>query len=415
VTDLPDEQPVAATSSSTRAQRLDALDSLLGGGVSTAVFGGQTILFGAGASGQALADALAKIGTSRVAIVCNRSVADSGAVEILGEQALGATTVVARLENVRAGVPDHEVEKVAAEWQPLGIDTLVAIGGGSAIDTAKALALLLGGVGSELSDFFVRPGEVRDYPGGDFPTVVAVPTTLSGAEVTASAGISTGSEKRLIRVEQISPRIVCADPGNLLPTPQKLLASTGFCALAHGIETVYSVRRNPVATALALRSAALLGAGLGELPAGAPLTERAARLLASGATLAALALKGCSSGLQHVICQVLGGAAGVPHGVGHSIMLPSVLRFNRPATQQEQECFSEAVGVFWTETEGDLPAQAERLREVTGAPASLRGAGLSRAQLAECAQKVFRHPGVAGNPRPVANEEEILNILDAAW
>ena len=294
---------------------------------------------------------------------------------MLGEQALGATTVVARLDNVRAGVPDHEVEKVAAEWQPLGIDTLVAIGGGSAIDTAKALALLLGGVGSELSEFFVRPGEVRDYPGGDFPTVVAVPTTLSGAEVTVSAGISTGSEKRLIRVEQISPRIVCADPGNLLPTPQKLLASTGFCALAHGIETVYSVKRNPAATALALRSAALLGAGLGELPAGAPLTEQAARLLASGATLAALALKGCSSGLQHVICQVLGGAAGVPHGVGHSIMLPSVLRFNRPDTRQEQECFSEAVGVFWTETEGDLPAQAERLREVTGRRPRCAGPG----------------------------------------
>ena len=394
--DLPEEQSLAA-------------------GVSTAVFGGQTILFGTGASGRALAGALAKIGTSRVAIVCNRSVADAGTAGTLAEQALRAVAVVARLDSIGAGVPAHEVEKVAAEWRPLGIDTLVAIGGGSAIDTAKALSLLLSGVGSELSDFFVRPGEVRDYPGGDFPAVVAVPTTLSGAEVTASAGISTGSEKRLIRVEQISPRIVCADPANLLPTPQPLLASTGFCALAHGIEAVYSVKRNPVSTALALRSAALLGAGLGELPAGAPVPEQAAGSLASGATLSALALKGCSSGLQHVICQVLGGAAGVPHGVGHSIMLPSVLRFNRPNSQQEQECFSGAAGVFRAEAEGDLPGQIERLRQLTGAPASLREAGLSRAQLAGCAQKVFRHPGVASNPRAVASEEEILAILDAAW
>jgi alcohol dehydrogenase len=401
VDDLTNEHSLAARSLSKQLQCLDSLDSPQGGGVSTAALGAQTFLFGTGASGQALAGALANIGTSRVAIVCTRSVADAGVVGMLSEQALCAATIVARLDSISAGVPEHEVEKVAAQWRSLGIDTLVAIGGGSAIDTAKALCLLLGGVGSELSDFFVRPGELRTYPGGDFPTVVAVPTTLSGAEVTASAGISTGSEKRLIRVEQIAPRIVCADPVNLLPTPPRLLASTGFCALAHGVEAVYSMKRNPVSTALALRSAALLGAGLGELSAQAPV--------------AALALKGCSSGLQHVICQVLGGAAGLQHGVAHSIMLPSVLRFNRPGSHLEQECFGEAVGVFSVGAEGDLPSQIERLRERTGAPSSLQQAGLSRAELAECAEKVFRHPGVASNPRAVASEAEILAILDAAW
>jgi alcohol dehydrogenase class IV len=406
---------MAATSSGKRVQRPDALDSLLGGGASTAVLADQTILFGTGASGKALANALAKIGSNRVAIVCNRSVVDSGVLDTLIEEALPATTVVARLDSVRVGVPQYEVEKVAADWQSLGIDTLIALGGGSAIDTAKALALLLGGVGSGLSEFFVRPGELRDYPDGNFPDVIAIPTTLSGAEVTASAGISTGSEKRLIRAKQISARIVCADPGNLLATPQRLLASTGFCAVAHGIETVYSMNRNPVATALALHSASLLGAGLGELAVGTPVTEQAAGPLMSGATLAALALKGCSSGLQHVVCQVLGGSAGLPHGVGHAIMLPSVLRFNRPDTQHEQEAFGEALGAFWTEADGDLPTQAERLREVTGAPDSLREAGLSRAQLAECAQKVYRHPGMAGNPRQPADAEEILTILEAAW
>jgi alcohol dehydrogenase class IV len=415
VADLSNDSSLAGPPSTRRVQRLDALDSLAGGRVSTAVLGGQTLLFGIGASGQALAGALAAIGTSRVAIVCNRSVADAGVVEVLSDQALGAATVVARLETISAGVPAHEVEKVAAEWRPLGIDTLVAIGGGSAIDTAKALAVLLAGVGSELSAFFVRPGEVRTYPGATFPAVVAIPTTLSGAEVTASAGISTGTEKRLIRVQEIAPRIVCADPANLRPTPPDLLASTGFCAVAHGIEAVYSVKRNPVSTALALHSAALLGAGLGGLSAGAPVTEQAAGLLSSGATLAALALKGCSSGLQHVICQVLGGTAGLPHGVGHSIMLPSVLRFNRPDSEREQECFSEAVGARAGAAGTELADQVEWLRELTGAPSSLQEAGLSRAQLAECAAKVFRHPGTAGNPRAVASEEEIVTILETAW
>jgi alcohol dehydrogenase class IV len=277
VDDLTNEHSLAARSSSKQLQCLDSLDSPQGGGVSTVVLGAQTFLFGTGASGKALAGALTNIGTSRVAIVCNRSVADAGLVGMLTEQALRAATVVAQLDSIGAGVPEHEVEKVAAQWRPLGIDTLVAIGGGSAIDTAKALCILLGGIGSELSDFFVRPGEVRTYPGGEFPTVVAVPTTLSGAEVTASAGISTGSEKRLIRVEQIAPRIVCADPANLLPTPPRLLASTGFCALAHGVEAVYSMKRNPVSTALAFRSAALLGAGLGELSAQARADGQAPR------------------------------------------------------------------------------------------------------------------------------------------
>jgi alcohol dehydrogenase class IV len=410
VADLPDQHSLAA-GASRRAQRLDAI----GGGVSTAVLDGQTFLFGAGASGEPLAGALAGMGASRVAIVSNRSVTDSGIAGVLAGQALPAVTVVGRLDSISAGVPQRQVEQLAAQWQPLRIDTLIAIGGGSAIDTAKALSLLLAGVGSELSDFFVRPGEVRSCPGGNFPIVVAVPTTLSGAEVTASAGISTGSEKRLIRVAEIAPRIICADPANLLQTPAGLLASTGFCAMAHAIEAVYSVQRNQISTALAFRSAALLGAGLGELPAGAQVTRAAVRFLASGATLAALALKGCSSGLQHVICQVLGGTAGLPHGVGHSIMLPSVLRFNRAATELEQESFSEAVAVCSEGRDDDLPAQLERLRELTGAPSSLQRAGLSRAQLAVCAEKVFRHPGVAGNPRPVSSQQEILAILDAAW
>jgi maleylacetate reductase len=131
--------------------------------------------------------------------------------------------------------------------------------------------------------------------------------------------------------------------------------------------------------------------------------------------LAALALKSCSSGLQHVICQVLGGTAGVPHGVGHSIMLPSVLRFNRPSSEREQECFGDALGVHAGAAACDLPDQVERLRELTGAPSSLQETGLSRAQLAECAAKVFRHPGTAGNPRAVASEEEIVTILETAW
>ena len=412
---LTHEDSLAARLAGRQPRCLDSLDWPEGGGVSAAALGAQTFLFGTGASGEALAEALASAGTRRVAIVCNRSVADAGVVTALSEHALRGTTVVARLDNVSAGVPAHEVETIAADWQPLGIDTLVAIGGGSAIDTAKALCVLLAGIGSELSDFFARPGETRAYPGGNFPAVVALPTTLSGAEVTASAGISTGSEKRLIRVEQIAPRIVCADPANLLLTPPGLLASTGFCALAHGVEALYSMKRNPVSTALALRSAALLGAGLDSLSHAAALAEQQARLLATGATLAALALKGCSSGLQHVICQVLGGTAGLKHGVAHSIMLPSVLRFNQAGSKPELECFAAAIGVLSDGATDDLPSQLERLRDRTGAPSSLQDAGLSRAQLAECAAKVFRHPGVAGNPRAVASEAEILAILDAAW
>jgi alcohol dehydrogenase class IV len=384
-----------------------------GAGGSRAELHGQVFLSGAGAAGPQLRAELARLGFQRVALVSNRSTERDGVVGRVRAEAFADATVVAEELAVRTGITVADVEQLAARWSGLDLAAIIAIGGGATIDMAKAVALLHG-LGGRLESYFMGPGESYTAAvNASCPAVITIPTTLAGAEVTSSAGIrAPDGRKRLIRSPLVSPRIICLDPTALASTPRSLLASTGMCAVAHGVEAIYSPRRSPISTALALGSARRLGRGLQGLRPG--LSPGAGNLgaLGDGAMLGALALRLTGSGLQHVVCQVLGAMFGITHGVAHSVMLPGVMQFNLASSPGVQVDYVAALGLAAEHTDPDPPESIRRLRAMIEAPASLRQFSLSASQLSACAEATAAHPGLAGNPRQVTGAGEIMALLE---
>jgi maleylacetate reductase len=373
---------------------------------------GQVFLSGAGAAGSRLRTELARLGFQRVAVVSNRSTERDGVVGRVRAEALADATVVAEELVVRTGITVADVEELAVRWSRLDLAAIVAIGGGATIDMAKAVALLHG-LGGQLESYFMGPGESYTSANASCPAVITIPTTLAGAEVTSSAGIrAPDGRKRLIRSPLVSPRIICLDATALASAPRSLLASTGMCAVAHGVEAMYAPRRSPISTALALGSARQLGRGLQGLGPGIPPGAGDLGALGEGAMLGALALRLTGSGLQHVVCQVLGAMFGITHSVAHSVMLPGVMRFNLACSAEAQADFVAALGLARERADLDPPESIRRLRAMIEAPASLRQFSLSVSQLRACAEATAAHPGLAGNPRQAADAGEIMALLE---
>ncbi|MHB8672995.1 MAG: iron-containing alcohol dehydrogenase family protein [Candidatus Limnocylindrales bacterium] len=387
------------------------------GGESTRRLTDQLLLLGPGAAGTRLRDALRDRSVHTVACVVSRGPERAGLLERIARQALCDVSIVATVSDVRSGAPLTDIEQAAARIGPLRPDAIVAIGGGSVIDSAKCLALSIavGEIGPFLIGTDAEGQPVHPVlPPIEIP-VVAVPTTLSGAEVTPSAGVTDPSgAKRFVRGPQLAAAIICADPDVLATTPQPVLVATAMMALSHCLESLYSTSANALSSATALLGAESLARGL-TLLAGAPFGDLF-EALAVGSVLAGIAIGGTSSGLQHAVCHVLGATRDGPsQAQAHAIMLTHVMRFNMPATSVAQVRFAASVACGAGEPFVDPSDLIRRLRDRAGAPAHLSAFGLKRSELRTVARHTLHEPGARQNPRPISSEVEILDLLEAAW
>jgi alcohol dehydrogenase class IV len=243
---------------------------------------------------------------------------------------------------------------------------LVALGGGRVIDTTKAIA---GTTGTRCA---------------------AVPTTLSGAELTPFHRLPAGVEGARF----VSPALVIADPELMASAPPATLAATAMNALAHAMEALYTPLANPVTTMSALRAAALLTEGI----TGDPPDHEA---LALGAVLAGYA-SGCTGiAVHHAICQTIVRTAGTPHAETNAVMLPHSARMMAGRAPGALRDFTEAVG---TDLE-DLAARSGHTR--------LSTLGVSEQQLTGIAEAVAEHPLRANTPDP-PDQTELLGVLRQA-
>jgi alcohol dehydrogenase class IV len=378
------------------------------------------ILLGEGAAGGRLAAELSRADIHAVGLVASRSATAAGHTSRLREIALADCEVKFELEGLQPGTPVSALAELAKSVEAEPVDAVIAIGGGSAIDTGKGLALALA-ADRPIGDYFVefQPPDRMIAP--ELPPlgtrIVAIPTTLSGAEVTPSAGfVADSGGKRLIRGLALAPRIVCADPEILAATPVRWLHATGMCALGHCVEALYATGPNPVSSALALEGAERLGYGLRAAVAGQQMTQEHAAALGAGSVLAGLAMATVRSSLQHAVAQVLGGQLGLMHGDAHSVMLPSVMRFNLEATQPAQLRFTAALARGLGEAApSDPPAYISLLRARLVSPSSLQKLGVRQEEMVDVAAATFVHPGAYANPRPIAAAEELVPVLEAAW
>jgi maleylacetate reductase len=373
----------------------------------------QEVIFGAGAVAK-LPEAAATQGWERVVVVTTRSARRAGRADeveaLLGERWAGT------FDGALPHVPAEQVTEAAALAQERQARALLALGGGSAIGLAKAASHAL-----EAEQRAPHPGAQARVP------VAALPTTYAGSEMTAVFGVTQpdgagGTRKVTTADPRIAPRMVIYDPVLTLDLPPELTASTGINALAHCLEAAYSLQRHPLSTAAALRGAGHIGRALPRCWAeGQDLAARTEMLL--GAHLAGAALATVSMGLHHGLCHVLGGAAGVPHGVANSIMLPHALRYNLEATAPVLAQAAAAMGAASAaQAESEplgaaeaLVAQVAALIKGMGLPARLREAGVRREDLPRLAGLALQSRAVQSNPKPVTTVEQALGVLEAAW
>lgn len=317
-------------------------------------------------------------------------------------------------------VPAHSsvalVERLAQRARAEGVDGFIAVGGGSASDTAKAVSLLMA-EGGRLADHAVRftPPATLVAPPLNAPKrpVVAIPGTASGAEVTASLGVRDDNGAKLLFTDvQLAARLVLIDPQANLEVPAALMCATGMNGLAHCIEGLYSKERSPLAETLALEAMQRFADALPAVHRH-PTDARARAALLYAGHLSGLVLLNARTCLHHALCHAIGSVTGVGHGDANAVMLPHALRFNAAAAAGPLARAATALGAG--SDAAALVRAVQGLQAAAGVPTRLRDIGVPAAALDSIAAKTMRERGLHYNPRPVASATELRALLDAAF
>ena len=253
---------------------------------------------------------------------------------------------------------------------------LVALGGGRVVDVAKAIASVSGA------------------------EVVAIPTTLSGAPMTAIHRLPEGAEDRVRGM--VRPSLVVADPEAMTGQPEGKMRASAMNALAHGADTLYSPNSNPVSEMTALRGAELIGRTLDEERAG---RDRAG--LALGAILCAYAIDSAGLGLHHVVCQTLVRICGTPHAETNAAILPHALAFVAERAPEPYGRLASSLGT-------DVNDLARRVGEL-GRPQQLGQLGGDEAKLNEALDAMLQRPELGRVPGPSITRQDLERLVRAAW
>lgn len=375
----------------------------------------QQVLYGPGAAA-GLAEHCARLGIARPIVVCSpRARADASFQAMVA--GLPAATVV--WDGVRLHAPVDAAIAGANAARTHGADGIIAFGGGSASDLAKGIAFVL----AEGDDF--EACALRREPGAAAPRaatapklpIIALPTTLSGAEVTPGFSLTRADAYKLIfRDAALAARLVVLDPRLIENAPTRMLFGSGMNAVAHCCEALYSRARTPVSTLFALDGLARLWRGLAHRLDG---TDSADDLLL-GAYFAAAAIVNARTALHHAICHKLAPLAGISHGEANAAMLAHVLGFNLVHCPVETLDMARALGAGEAAGNHDdrvaaVVATLTGLVERAGLPTRLRAFGLQRDQLGLLAERVFAEPGLAFNPHRIVEAAEIRELLERSW
>jgi aldehyde dehydrogenase (NAD+) len=372
------------------------------------------IVFGVGSAGDVALE-LRNLGCKKTVLVTDRWLYDNTDLVKKIERWLGDLCV-----GVFADVPSdsglHIINQGYEFARERGAQGVVSVGGGSVIDTAKGIALLL-----------KEGGRLEDYQGFQMLTRkvaphVCLPTTAgTGSEVTYIAVVKDHDKKQklLFGDHHIIPDVAILDPLLTLGLPPALTAATGMDALSHAVEAITSSQREPISDALGLHAIRLIRRWLPQAVSdGSDIDARGHMLIA--ATMAGAAFGNAQVGLVHAIAHTVGARHGVHHGLANAVAMPYVMRFNNSEVAEEQAAIAEAIGV---DTRG-MPAEqaglaaadaVARLGAELGLPSNLKGAGVPEDDLEECAQVALSDGAIIYNGRPIFDPDEVLAVLRKAW
>jgi len=350
---------------------------------------------------------------SRIVVVTDKALVRVGLLDRLREGlADSAYTILAVFDDVPPDSDVNAVEAAASLVAEHDAEIILALGGGSVIDTAKAASIIA-----------AHGGRIHDYEGlfmvpGPCTPIVAVPTTCgTGSEVSAGAVVKDHEAKAKIILgsQYIFPRLAVLDPEMLHSLPDHLVAYTGMDAMTHAVEAFVSTDHEPFSEALALRAVEML---YHNLPAATRDRENLDALskVQLAAAMAGIAFTNAVLGATHAIAHSIGAVYGLHHGLSNAVALPYVMEYNLDSCPSRFAALGRALGVDRADRDDEEIARLavgrmRALNDSLGIPASYRALGVDgdEAAIAEIAEMAMNDPCIAFNPRP--SEYDDIEVL----
>ena len=380
------------------------------------------MVVGGGAVAQT-AELLGKLGLSRPLVVTDPFMVSSGLVRRCLDPLTAAGVVADVFSDTVPEPTDTVIEAGVARLSGHAYDCLVGFGGGSPIDTAKAMAILahgrLTGAGSQMRHFKVPvAADAAGLP------VIAIPTTAgTGSEVTRFTVITDTErgEKMLIAGLGALPLAAIVDYKLTFTVPKRITADTGVDSLTHALEAYVSRRANPYSDTQALAAMRLIGASLRTAYA-EPQNSKAREAMMLGAMQAGIAFTNSSVALVHGMSRPIGARFHVPHGLSNAMLLPTITRFGLQSALHRYAEASRAIGFAAQDDEDEKAAEAlavglTSLNHDLDVPTPLEfGIAKSEwdASLSVMAEQAIASGSPANNPR-TPSSTEVVALYEAVW
>lgn len=371
-----------------------------------------------------LASELASLGARRPLLLTDKGVNATGLATLLANVlAEGELPVAAIWDEIPADSSTAVVERIAKRYAELDCDSLVALGGGSVIDTAKAANILVSMGGEHLLDYSGAGCLTRPLK----PLAVVPTTAGTGSEVTLVAVIKDEASGRKVPFTSpfLLPQLAVLDPRLTQGLPLNITAATAMDAMTHAIEAFIGTAKNPVSDALALMAVEKIASALPQIIHD-PQNKQLRLQLAEGSTLAGMAFSNSMVGLVHALGHSLGARCHLPHGLCMNLFLPTVLDYNRP--EVDSELARLLLPLVGAERFATTPAHQRAEATITAIrtlrdilwqavklPRTMSEAGVSDRSLLTEIRDLAINDGALLFNRKDADREQLLTLLERAW
>jgi alcohol dehydrogenase class IV len=354
-----------------------------------------------------------QLGASKIFVVSDSGVEKAGWVDRLFEILRAQDLDFTYFNDISPNPRDFQVRNGAKHYEETESDVILALGGGSVMDAAKGIALVVS-----------NKGNIRDYEGANhvknpLPPMVFIPTTIGSESNISQFTVITDVDRRIkmtIISRTLVPNVSITDPTLLGTLNRELLIAPLFDSIAHAVESYVSPLASPLTEVQSRRALDLLIRHL--RPALDEFQMDDLEQLAVAGACSGMAFTNASVGLGHALAHALGGMYDVVHGIAHAMLLPSVMRYNLPSCTSKMATIGKIItGKSFATDEATAQAGIEALEELRaeiGIPARLREILPDNTMLPAMSRNAAKDICLLTNPRP-ATWKEILNIYYGVW
>jgi alcohol dehydrogenase class IV len=370
------------------------------------------IVFGRGMLSQ-VGSCARRLGGRKIFLVSDQGLFNAGWVDQVMKSLLEARLEFVYYDQVTINPRDVDVEEGAREYLRQGADVIVGLGGGSAMDAAKGIAILS-----------ANGGRIQDFEGNDriirpLPPMVLCPTTCGTGSDVSQFAIITDTEKRCkltIMSRCVAPDISLTDPDTLKTLPEEYICTTATDALSHALEAYFSIASTTLTDVHAVKAIRLLKGSLVE--AVREQTPDAMENMSRASLHAGMAFSNSLLGIVHALAHPIGGYYNANHGSINAVLLPEVIRYDLPVVTEKLSELAWGLGHKDVGNDKDVSevvqGEVESLLEACGAPRSLRSLGVKHEDLPDLAKKALNDACLLTSPRQ-ADEKDLLAILERAY